>query len=256
MSGTGRLKGRVALITGGASGIGLECARVLRAEGAAVALMDLNATILASIADELGVSTHVADVTDEESVSKAVDSVVEEFGGLDIAVNAAGAGGFGPIMALPLAEWRRVVDLCLTGTFICLKHEARTMGDGGSIINITSLNAIQPAEGFASYASAKAGVAMLSQVAAMELGPRGIRVNAVAPGLIDTRATAGIMQSNLKDEYVENSPIARVGQTSDVASAVLFLASSESTWISGEQLAVDGAAHTRRYPQLLRGQGG
>jgi NAD(P)-dependent dehydrogenase (short-subunit alcohol dehydrogenase family) len=252
VTGSGRLKGRVALVTGGASGIGLECARLFVAEGAAIWLIDLNDTNLKAAKEELGVSIQVADVTDEDSVRVAVDSAVREFGSLDIAVNAAGTGGFGPIIDLPLAEWQRVVNLCLTGTFVSLKHEARAMSDGGSIINVTSLNALQPAEGYAAYASAKAAVAMLTQVAAMELGPRGIRVNAVAPGLIDTPLTAAIIQSDLKDEYLENSPIARIGQTSDVASAILFFASAESTWISGEQIAVDGAAHTRRYPQLFR----
>jgi len=145
-----------------------------------------------------------------------------------------------------------VLDLCLTGVFLSVKHQARHMTAGGSIVNIASLNALQPAEGFAAYCSAKAGVAMLSTVAAMELGPRGIRVNAIAPGLIDTPLTAMLNQPPFRDEFLDNTPLGRIGTTADVAAAALFLASDDSAWITGDLLLVDGGGHTKRYPELAR----
>ncbi|PRZ41809.1 NAD(P)-dependent dehydrogenase (short-subunit alcohol dehydrogenase family) [Antricoccus suffuscus] len=247
----GRLEGRSALITGGASGIGLEIARRYRSEGASVTLVDINREALDAHAAELGGTSYVADVTDESSMEDAVAAAVNAYGGLDIAVNAAGAGFVAPITELPLEEWRRILDLCLTGVFLSVKHEARRMNDGGSIINIASLNAIQPAEGFAAYCSAKAGVAMFTKVAAMELGPRSIRVNAIAPGLVDTPLTAALTAPPLSDEFLDNAPLGRIGVPSDIADAALFLASDDSSWVTGDLLSVDGGAHTRRYPQVL-----
>lgn len=164
----GRLEGRSALITGGASGIGVELARRYRSEGASVTLVDINREALDMCAAELDGTAYLADVTDETSMEGAVAAAVDAYGGLDIAVNAAGAGFIAPIAELPLDEWRRILDLSLTGVFLSVEHEARRMNDGGSIINIASLNAIQPPEGFAAYCSAKAGVAMFTKVATME----------------------------------------------------------------------------------------
>lgn len=247
----GRLEGRSALITGGASGIGLEIARRYRSEGASVTLVDIDKEALDARAAELEGTAYVADVTDESAVEGAVEAAVNAYGGLDIGVNAAGAGFVAPVTELPLDEWRRIIDLCLTGVFLSVKHEARRMNDGGSIINIASLNAIQPAEGFAAYCSAKAGVAMFTKVAAMELGPRSIRVNAIAPGLVDTPLTVALTAPPLKEEFIDNTPLGRIGAPSDIADAALFLASSDSSWITGDLLSVDGGAHTRRYPQVL-----
>jgi 3-oxoacyl-[acyl-carrier protein] reductase len=251
---THRLDNRSALVTGAASGIGLEIARQLHAAGAAVTLLDINAAAVHDLAGSLGprALARVADVTDETQVETTVAAAVEAFGPLHIGVNSAGTGGFGPVTDLPLPEWRRVLDLCLTGVFLSVKHQARHMTAGGSIINIASLNALQPAEGFAAYCSAKAGVAMLSTVAAMELGPRGIRVNAIAPGLIDTPLTALLTQQPVKDEFLDNTPLGRIGTPADVAAAALFLASDDSAWITGDLLLVDGGGHTKRYPELAR----
>jgi 3-oxoacyl-[acyl-carrier protein] reductase len=116
----------------------------------------------------------------------------------------------------------------------------------------SSLNGRQPAAGFAAYCSAKAGVEMLTKVAAMELGPRGIRVNAIAPGLIDTPLTAALTASPVKDEFLDNTPLGRIGTTGDVAAAALFLTSDDAAWITGDTLLVDGGGHTKRYPELAR----
>ncbi|HEY3683106.1 MAG TPA: SDR family NAD(P)-dependent oxidoreductase [Streptosporangiaceae bacterium] len=251
---TGRLDGRHALITGGASGIGFGVARLFHAEGAAVTLVDTNAALLEDRVADLGPRTrgHAADVTDEDAVSAAVAAA----GPLDVAVNAAGAGTFGPVTDLPAADWRRIIDLCLTGVFLSVKHEAPAMGEGGAIINIASLNARQPAAGMSAYCAAKAGVEMFTKVAAMELGPSGIRVNALAPGLVETPLTTAFTEGPLLGEFVDNAPLGRIGQPGDIAAAALFLATEQSAWVTGELLLVDGGAHTMRYPKLMhRGEG-
>ena len=146
-----------------------------------------------------------------------------------------------------------MVDVCLTGVFLGIKHEAQAMAAGGSIINIASLNARQPAEGMSAYCSAKAAVAMLTQVAALELGPRGIRVNAIGPGLIQTPATGGIFGApGLADAFVAETALGRFGLPEDVADTALFLASDASRWMTGQTLYLDGGASLRKYPELFR----
>ncbi|MWA01577.1 SDR family oxidoreductase [Actinomadura sp. LD22] len=252
-SAPGRLEGRNAVVTGAGSGIGLRIAQELHAAGATVTLVDINAAAITDVARDLGdrVSARTADVTDEAQVQAAIDAAAGAFGPLHIAVNAAGTGGLAPILDLELVEWRRVADLCLTGVFLSIKHQARRMTEGGSIINIASLNGRQPAEGMAAYCAAKAGVEMLTKVAAMELGPRGIRVNAISPGLIDTPLTSPFTRSPIQDEFLDNIPLGRIGATADVAAAALFLAGDHAAWITGDTLLVDGGAHTKRYPALL-----
>lgn len=253
----GRLEERVAVITGGASGIGREIARRYVAEGARVCLGDVNEALLAEAADELGdaCATAVTDVTDEAAVERLVATAVDAFGRLDLGVNCAGVGGLAPITDLAVEQWDQVVDICLKGVFLATKHEARAMvaaGNGGAIVNIASINARQPAEGMAAYCSAKAAVEMFTRVAAMELGPQGIRVAGIGPGLIDTPLTA--FQQALpafRQAYLDSIPMGRVGTPSDVADAAVFLASDEASWVSGDTLFVDGAELTRAYPRML-----
>jgi 3-oxoacyl-[acyl-carrier protein] reductase len=244
------------MITGGASGIGRAIARRYVAEGARVAVVDRNVDLLADVADELGSAclTAVADVTMEDDVAAAVATTVGAFGRLDVGVNCAGYATFGAIADLDVAAFRDVIDVCLTGVFLSVKHQARHLmaqGEGGSIISIASLNAVQPAEGMSAYCSAKAAVAMLTQVAAMELGPHGIRVNAIAPGLIRTPLAATLHDvPAIYDEFVANTPLGRSGTVQDVAAVASFLASDDSTWMTGDLLLVDGGGHTKRYPEL------
>ena len=257
MNGNGnRLCEKTALITGGASGIGLGIAEKYVAEGANVVLVDLDAFKLEEAKQKLGEACDVAvaNVTVESDVQRAVKLAVTRFGRLDIGVNAAGVGSLAPIVDLSYEEFSKIVDLCLKGVFLSMKYEAKQMtaqGSPAAIINISSLNSIQPAEGYAAYCSAKAGVNMLTKVGAMELGPDGIRVNAIAPGLINTPQTAPIFEMEpLYNAYLENTPMGRSGTIDDVANAALFLASDDSSWIAGDTLVVDGAAHTKRYPEM------
>jgi NAD(P)-dependent dehydrogenase (short-subunit alcohol dehydrogenase family) len=184
-----------------------------------------------------------------------VDQAVSRFGRLDIAVNNAGIGGFCPVHQYPLEEWDRVVGVCLTGTFLCIKHEAArfiAQGHGGSIINIASLNALQAAEGLAAYCSAKAGVAMLTKVAALELGQHRIRVNSIGPGLIHTPLTEPLTSiPGVEDAYVQEAPIGRVGEPEDVARLAVYLASDESSLMTGQTLFIDGGGSLKKYPELF-----
>jgi NAD(P)-dependent dehydrogenase (short-subunit alcohol dehydrogenase family) len=244
----GTLNGNVALVTGAASGIGRSVVERFVAEGATVIAGDVDVAGLRSLPD--GVITQECDVTDETAVAELC-ALAAPLGGLDVTVANAGKGAYSAIVDHPLEAWQEIIDLCLTGVFLTVKHAGKAMNEGGSIVTIASLNAVQPAEGMAAYCAAKAGVAMLTQVAAMELGRRRIRVNTVAPGLVQTNATAALfMIAGVVEEFVENTTVGRFAQPSDVASLVTFLAGSESTFVSGGFYSVDGGARTKRYPDL------
>jgi len=253
-----RLDNRIALVTGAASGIGRAIAARFVTEGAQVALVDRNAEALTEIQEELGTAciTVVADVSIEMDVARAVSRTVEAFGRLDIAVNSAGVGDGNLIMLMEEEQWERVHGTCLKGVFLSMKHEARQMGaqgDGGVVINISSLNSQQPAVGVGAYCAAKAGVNMLTQVGAMELGPAKIRVCGIAPGLIDTPMSAFVIGiPEVKAAYLENIPLGRVGTPADIAGAAVFLASDDAAWVSGITLFVDGASLTMRYPDVVK----
>jgi NAD(P)-dependent dehydrogenase (short-subunit alcohol dehydrogenase family) len=243
---------RVALVTGAAAGIGRAITDRLVTDGAVVIAGDIDEAGLAALAAEHGdrVVTRRCDVTDEASVA-ALAALAVDLGGLDAAVANAGKGAYSAIVDHPLESWQEIIDLCLTGVFLTVKHAGRVMNDGGSIVTIASLNATQPAEGMAAYCAAKAGVAMFTRVAAMELGRRGIRVNTVAPGLVQTAATgAFFMVPGIVEEFVDNTTVGRFAQPADVADLVAFLLGPESTFVSASSFAVDGGASTRRYPDL------
>ncbi len=252
-----RLKGKVGIITGGASGIGLGCARRFVAEGARVLLADQNEETLASAQSELGdaAATLGVDVRNESDLERMVATAVDCFGRVDIGVNSAGLGTLAAIVDQTEEQWDTVIDVNLKGVFLSMKHEARQMkaqGDGGVIINLASLNAFQPGEGMSAYCASKSAVEMLTRVGAMELGPDGIRVCGLAPGLVETPLTDPLTAyPPMKEDYLDNIPIGRVGQAQDIANAALFLASDEASWVSGETLSVDGGSITKRYPLML-----
>jgi len=255
MTGDGRLAGKVALITGGGSGIGLATAKRFVAEGAAVVIGDRDTAALDLAQAEVGpaLSTVRCDVTVEPDVEALVTATIEAHGRLDVVFANAGIGSNAAIVDADLAGWMNVVNVCLVGPFLTIKHAAPRMQPGGSIIVTTSLNAVQPGTGMSAYCAAKAGAAMLVQVAALELGPAGIRVNAVGPGLVRTNLTDGMwLLPTLVDEYMENAPLGRFSEPSDIANMVTFLASDESSCISGVQHLVDGGAHTKRYPDIIK----
>lgn len=225
---------RRAVVIGGASGIGLATVDALIEEGVA--------------AERGTVSALRLDVTDEDSVAAGFDAVGE----FDTMVNCAGLSDPGALTELELSAWRHTVDVCLTGTFLVIKHAGQRIADGGSITCIASLNGRQPGSGMGAYCASKAGVLMLVEVAALELAGRGVRVNAVSPGLVSTPLTEGIgMIPGLTDEYIENTPLGRSGEPSEIADTVVFLASDKARWITGSAFDVNGGAHLKRYPDVL-----
>ena len=252
--GNGRLEGKVAVVTGGASGIGLATARRFVAEGARVVIGDLNTDALATVEAELGDAAigQRADVSDEADVEALVATAEDRFGAVHLAFANAGTGSMAPLTDVDVADWMRVVEVNLLGPVLTIKHVARRMPDGGSIILTASLNAVQPAAGMSAYCCTKAAVAMLAQVAAMELGPRKIRVNAIGPGLVRTGLTDAMwLMPSIVEEFAENAPLGAGITADDVASLVTFLASDEAAWISGELHLIDGGARTGRYPDLF-----
>ncbi|MBV9640318.1 MAG: SDR family oxidoreductase [Mycobacteriaceae bacterium] len=241
---------RIALVTGGASGIGWAIAQGLAGEGCRVTIADRNTDAATARAAELGRphAAHTVDVTEESTVAALFDRV----GPLDIVVNTAGFSNFGRIIEMPVEEFRAVVDVCLNGAFIVAKYAGRQLRDGGSLVSVTSLNARLAAPGMSAYCAAKAGLAMLTQVAALEFAPRHIRVNAVSPGFVHTPLTQAVTQvPAVLDDYLENTPLGRLGAPTDVADAVLFLCSAKASWLTGEVLDLNGGAHLKRYPDIL-----
>jgi len=248
----GPLAGRLALVTGAAAGIGRSISERFLAAGAHVLAADIDVAGLAALHEAHGAAVipMQCDVTSPASLA-LVGEEASRRGGLHIAVANAGRATFSSIVDHPVDEWRAIIDLCLTGVFLTVQQAARVMVDGGSIITIASLNATQPAAGMSAYCAAKAGVVMLTEVAAMELGSRGIRVNAIAPGLVETNATSAFfMVPGVVDEFVENTTLGRFAQPSDVAGMAAFLASDDSSFVSGALFRVDGGASTKRYPDL------
>ena len=230
-----RLQGMVAVVTGGASGIGAASATRLGAEGATVVTVD--------VADG---ADRQLDVRDEEAIAALFADVVAQHSRVDIVVNAAGVAGGGPVHILDETEWDRVVDINLKGTFLVAKHAAIAMLPlkSGSIINIASIEGLEGTEGGSSYNASKGGVVMLTKSIAIDYGRRGIRVNCVCPGAIDTPMLRSIIDPDGMASYTERMReehlLGRFGQASEVAAAVAFLASADASFITGHALVVDG----------------
>ena len=253
------LTGKAALVTGGGSGIGLACARALARDGAVVTIAGRNETRLreaaAGLAGELGCAVHwtPCDVTDEVAVERAVARAAEPLGGLHIAVANAGGGAGGPILSTGLDMWRYVMDVNVTGTFLTVKHAggALVRSGGGSIVATSSIAAVLTHRLMAPYCTSKAAVEMLIRCVADELGPLGVRANAVRPGLVPTELAAPLADDQaVVDDYLAQMPLGRLGTPEDVAAAVRYLAGPESAWVTGQIFAVDGGHTLRRGPYV------
>lgn len=255
-----RFDGKVAVIAGGASGIGLAIARRLVAEGGRAVLGDVNRSALQGAVSEFGAQVRPAtvDVRVEAQVAAMTEAALAQFGRLDLGFNCAGLGIFGELVELEEAQWDTVLDICLKGVWLCVKHEARAMAaHGGAIVNVASLNSQIPMYGGGAYSCAKAGVEMLSRNAALELAPRAIRVNTVSPGLTETPLTTGVRADpQLEAAYLQRIPMARAASPDEIAAAALFLASDDAAYVSGSNLIVDGGWQTTGYPDLRPFAGG
>lgn len=243
----GRLAGRRVLVTGAASGIGLATCELFQAEGAKVALLDLDELPLSRAAKRLGAPSRAADVADEAAVADAVPALAAAMGGLDGVVNAAGMDLMKPFAKMTAAEWARVLAVDLTGPAqVChAALPALEQAGRGTIVNIASGAALRPLENRTAYCAAKAGLVMFSKTLAIDLAPLHVRVNAICPGIIDTPMFRASYEHADDPEatfatIMERYVIRRVGDPADIAYAALYLTSDESAYVTGSALAVDG----------------
>ena len=254
----GSVVGKTAVVIGATSGIGGAIVRRLVAEGAKVAAAGRNGVKLEALARELGsaVSCIRADVLVEEEIQSAIISAVGAFGSLDIAFNVVGgASRASMIVDTTRQDWESVMDLTLRSAFFGIKYQAKQMssqGTGGAIVNISSLNQLVPMYGSTSYAVAKAGVGMLTQNAALELARHRIRVNAILPGLTDTRPNQRSKIPEIRAAYLERIPWGRSASPDEIARPAIFLASEAAGYITGASLVVDGGWALTGYPDASR----
>lgn len=240
------LSGRVALVTGGASGIGRGIAGRLADAGAEVAVADLDAGRAAATAAELGGRAIGlgADVRDEAEVGAMLRDVTAALGVPTILVNNAGIYPATPIADMAVEEWDRVMATNLRGAFLCLREGARAMragGGGGTIVNVSSIESMHPSfVGMAHYGASKGGLNMLTRSAALEFAPDRITVNAVCPGGVETEGTQAAFGEGLKQQLEARIPLGRVATPEDIGGVVLFLASPAASYITGATLVVDG----------------
>jgi len=245
----GRLEGRVALVTGAASGIGAATAARFAAEGAAIAGLDVGKPAddawAGVAADAPGAIFCEADVRDEAAVKAAVEAARERFGRIDALVNAAGVMGFGAAHTLEVEEFERVVDINLKGSFIVSKHVIPTMLEqgSGSITHIASVEGLVGISGQLAYNASKGGVVLMTKNMALDYSPLGIRVNCLCPGGVDTAMTAILKlegMEEIRDTLRGIHLLGRFGRPDEIAAAALFLASDDASFVTGTSLVVDG----------------
>jgi NAD(P)-dependent dehydrogenase (short-subunit alcohol dehydrogenase family) len=244
-----RLAGKVAVITGAASGIGAACARRFADEGARIAGLDVNdppAEHRAAIEAASGESHwERVDVRDEASIERAVGAALARFGHIDALVNAAGVSGYGAVDELDAAEWDRVLGINLRGTFLVSKHVVRAMKRqrAGSIVNLASIEGLEGMQSQAAYNASKGGVVLLTRNMAIDYGSVGVRVNCLCPGFIETPMTNVLKTPGLegiRQQFIDLHMLKRPGRPEEVAACALFLCSDDASFVTGHALVVDG----------------
>jgi 3alpha(or 20beta)-hydroxysteroid dehydrogenase len=253
-----RLQGRVAIITGGARGMGAATARTFVLEGANVIITDVLENEGLALAQDLG--PHAVffkhDVTDEVSWERLSAFALQKFEKIDILVNNAGIQLFKSLIETSLLDFNRVINVNLVGTFLGMRHIAPVMTEQkrGSIINVSSIDGMKGSNGIAAYATSKWAVRGLTKVAAMEFGHQGVRVNSIHPGWINTAMGVAPGTSPAETQQAaEAIPLQRIGQPTEVAAISLFLASDESSYMCGAELIIDGGMFTGQYYAALSG---
>jgi NAD(P)-dependent dehydrogenase (short-subunit alcohol dehydrogenase family) len=244
-----RLQGKIALVTGGARGIGFAIAKALAAQGAIPVIADINEQgardAVAALQGSEGLALGV-NVAEQASITAMIEAIIARYGRLDILVNNAGIGGNTPFLDIKLEEWSRTIAINLTGAFLVAQACARVMAkqQSGKIINIVSLSGQRGGHGRAAYGSAKAGLELLTKVMAVELAEFGINVNAIAPGAIETEMAKFAHDQATRAAYNYLIPMWRYGTPEEIADAAVFLCSDESRYIHGHTLNVDGGFRT------------
>ena len=246
------LSNKVAFVTGAASGIGRSVAMKLADAGARLVLADWDGEGLVRVGSELAAMTVTLDVSDPQAVREAVEATVQRFGGLHLAVNNAGIEGTRQRLAdYDLDAWRRMIDVNLNGVFNGMRAQIPAMlgSGGGSIVNMSSVNAVLTIPTISTYNMSKGGINQLTRVMALSLADKGIRVNAVAPGTISTElaAKAVLTSEEAKQRILSRTPMKRLGEPSEVADCVAFLASDAASYITGEIVVIDGGRMTLNY---------
>jgi NAD(P)-dependent dehydrogenase (short-subunit alcohol dehydrogenase family) len=237
---------KVALVTGAARGIGLATAKRFLADGWRVALLDIEGELLkgavAAMADPENTLALSCDVSDSKAVAAAMSGIERRFGRLDALVNNAGVAVFAPLLETSDEDWKRVLEVNLTGPFLCTKAAALLMREhgGGAIVNITSISAVRASTLRSAYGTSKAGLAHLTKQLAVELASLGIRVNAVAPGPVETAMAKAVHTPEIRADYHDAIPLNRYGLEAELAEAIFFLCSDRASYITGQVLAVDG----------------
>jgi meso-butanediol dehydrogenase / (S,S)-butanediol dehydrogenase / diacetyl reductase len=257
-----QLDGKVALVTGAARGIGLATARRFLAQGWRVALLDIDGDTLQATEAALALPERVlalhADVAVEAEVAAAVARIDQRFGRLDALINNAGVAVFKPLLQTTAAEWQRVIDVNLTGPFLCTQACAPLMRrhGGGAVVNIASISGLRASTLRVAYGTSKAALIHLTRQQAAELGTVGIRVNAIAPGPVETAMARQVHTPDIRAGYHDAIPLARYGTEEEIAAAVWFLCSPEAAYVNGQTLAVDGGfdATGIGLPSLRAGQ--
>jgi NAD(P)-dependent dehydrogenase (short-subunit alcohol dehydrogenase family) len=237
---------KVALVTGAARGIGLAVAKLFLTEGWRVALLDIETQLLrgavAGLASPEATMALSCDVSDAAAVTRALTEIERRFGRLDALVNNAGIAVFAPLLETSDDDWKRVLEVNLTGPFLCTKAAVPLMREhgGGAIVNITSISAVRASTLRSAYGTSKAGLAHLTKQLAVELASLGIRVNGVAPGPVETAMAKAVHTPEIRADYHDAIPLNRYGLEEELAEAVFFLCSDRASYITGQILAVDG----------------
>jgi NAD(P)-dependent dehydrogenase (short-subunit alcohol dehydrogenase family) len=239
-----RFTGKVAIVTGGGRGIGRAVVALLRAEGASVLVADRDEEPAAETAQTFGCPYFVGNTTHREEVARMVATTVEQFGRLDVLIANAGTANVQPLLEIDNGTWEHILRTNLTGTFLCVQEAARAMralGNGGAMVLTASTNGFFVESNLAHYNSSKGAVLALTRSAALDLAPLGIRVNAVAPGVVRTRLAQFLIDDPVESaDYLKRIPLNRFAEPEDVAHAILFLASEEASYITGQSLVLDG----------------
>jgi NAD(P)-dependent dehydrogenase (short-subunit alcohol dehydrogenase family) len=245
-----RLDGRRFLVVGAGQGIGRQASHALAIAGARLACVDVDPDLASDIAGEVDGVALSGDATKREDVARIVDETVGQLGGLDGAVDIIGMAQYSDIVETSDDDWNWHHDIVLRHAFLVMQHSARVMADvGGVMVFVASVSGITSAPRHAAYGAAKAGLMSLVRTGAVELGPRGIRVNAVAPGVVWTPRVSAFLGEDGRTRNVENTPLRRVAQPADIAAAILFLASDLAGYVTGQTLVVDGGVGSKfPYP--------